>query len=281
VTKGDGQLDATDIIQTRRYAAGLDPVVTAGGNGERPTPTPTTPSANVIEDRDIETTRAVRMPSIGTDAGRSITLPIELAPNGDELAMSFTLSFDPTRLTNARVTLAEGLPAGTVLTINNTGDGLVGVLIDSTQALTVDSAPRAIVSVTFDVAANAPGGETEVRFTDTLASRSVAGLDGRSLTTRYVDGTVMINAPAQSGAEISGRVLDGQGRGIRNAVVQITDADGSSRTTTTGSFGHYTFASLEIGETYRITVRSTRHRFTPRTVEPSGNLTDIDFTGQE
>jgi len=221
------------------------------------------------------------MASIATDAGRTITLPIELAPNGDEIAMSFTLSYDPTRLANARVTLAEGLAAGTILTVNNTGDGLIGVLIDSTQALTIDSAPRVIANVTFDVAATAPGGETEVRFTDTLASRSVAGLDGRSLTTRYVGSTIEINAPAQTGAEISGRVLDAQGRGIRNAVVVITDAEGLSRTTTTGSFGHYTFAGLANGETYRITVRSTRHRFSTRVVEPNGNLTDIDFTGQE
>ncbi len=80
---------------------------------------------------------------------------------------------------------------------------------------------------------------------------------------------------------ISGRVTAPDGRGLANTVVSMTDSFGVRRTATTSSFGYYTFDNVRIGETYLIGVNSRRYRFRPRQLQIDGNLTDIDFVGQE
>jgi len=47
-TRGDGFIDASDVVQIRRYVLGLDPINPAGGPDQPPTPTPTlTPTPTV------------------------------------------------------------------------------------------------------------------------------------------------------------------------------------------------------------------------------------------
>ena len=81
-------------------------------------------------------------------------------------------------------------------------------------------------------------------------------------------------------ASISGRVTTADGNGIRNATATIT---GNSLTTpivtTTGSFGYYTFDGLRSGETYVVTVNSTRYTFSApsRVISLVDNVVDADF----
>ncbi len=80
---------------------------------------------------------------------------------------------------------------------------------------------------------------------------------------------------------VSGRVTGPDGRGLGNTIVSMIDSLGQRRTATTSSFGYYTFDNVRIGETYLIGVSSRRYRFSPRQLQVDGNLTDIDFVGQE
>ena len=80
---------------------------------------------------------------------------------------------------------------------------------------------------------------------------------------------------------VSGRVLTSDGRGLRNAVVSLTDPAGVVRIATTSSFGNYNFADVTLGPTYFISVSSKRFRFGPRNATVSGVLTDVDFVGLE
>ena len=84
-----------------------------------------------------------------------------------------------------------------------------------------------------------------------------------------------------AGVSVSGRVLNANGQGVRNATVVITDAEGNRRTATTGSFGFYTFEDVEAGQTYVLGVNSKRYRFTSRVVNVADTLSDVDFIGQE
>ncbi len=84
-----------------------------------------------------------------------------------------------------------------------------------------------------------------------------------------------------AGVEISGRVVTADGRGLRNATVVITDAQGNQRRATTGSFGFYSFEEVEVGASYTIGVASRRFRFTTRVVNVTDSLTDVDFVGIE
>ena len=80
---------------------------------------------------------------------------------------------------------------------------------------------------------------------------------------------------------IAGRVLTNDGRGLRNAIVSITDSNNIRRNATTSSFGNYTFADVRSGESYTIGVSSKRYVFAARTVNVSGNLTGVDFVGMQ
>ena len=81
------------------------------------------------------------------------------------------------------------------------------------------------------------------------------------------------------GVEVSGRVLTADGRGLRNAIVSLTDLNGIRQTATTSSFGYYRFEDVEAGKTYVLAVESKRFRFASRLLNVVDTLTDIDLWG--
>ena len=96
--------------------------------------------------------------------------------------------------------------------------------------------------------------------------------------------------PAKTSAEtittvnlvpVSGRVLTPDGRGLRNAIVSITDPNGVRRTATTSSFGFFQFDNVLIGRSYTVSVLSRLYRFAPQLIQVNDNLTLPDFIGLE
>ena len=87
--------------------------------------------------------------------------------------------------------------------------------------------------------------------------------------------------PTASGVSVSGHVLTADGRGLRNAVVTITDSLGLTRSMTTGAFGNYQFDGVQSGETVVVTVASKRFHFTSRVLSVTDTLSDVDFIGEE
>ncbi|MFT3744439.1 MAG: carboxypeptidase regulatory-like domain-containing protein [Pyrinomonadaceae bacterium] len=80
---------------------------------------------------------------------------------------------------------------------------------------------------------------------------------------------------------ISGRVFTPSGQGLRNAIVSLTDAQGTRRTATTSSFGVYGFDNVSAGQTYTLSVSSKRYRFAPKILTANDNLSNVDFIGLE
>jgi hypothetical protein len=85
--------------------------------------------------------------------------------------------------------------------------------------------------------------------------------------------------PTAADVTISGRVLTPNGRGLRNAMVTVTEADGSTRTVLTGNAGSFSFPELTIPQTVVVSVRSKSYRFIPRVISLDSDLADLDFTG--
>ena len=87
-------------------------------------------------------------------------------------------------------------------------------------------------------------------------------------------------APAAA-VSVSGRVATPDGRGLRNAIVKLTDVNGT-RSMATSSFGLYSFDNVQAGQIITIKVLSKLYRFSPAMVQVNNiNLTDVNFTGQE
>jgi hypothetical protein len=85
-------------------------------------------------------------------------------------------------------------------------------------------------------------------------------------------------APTAANVSISGRVLTPEGRGLRNAVVQITNSNGITKTAHTTTFGYYRFSDIEAGQSIVLSVTSKRYRFTTQTVDVQEDLDGINFT---
>ena len=273
-TKGDGLLDATDIVQARRFTVGLDSGVTPGGP-YRPAAPPSAPA------RAVSTTRSMRIASTTASSGGEVTLPVELVGLGDEVASSFTLNFDPMKLGNPRVSLANGLSSEVSLTTKTDEPGRVTVLVDSANALTYAKGASQFVVVTFDVSAKAASGDTLVAFGSDPTPSAISDERGNKLEAVYTDGKITISGPNADGVEVSGRVLTADGRGLRNAEVWLVDANGTTRKVTTSSFGYYRFDGVLVGERFTLAVWSRSFRFENRSITVSGDMSEVDLVGRK
>ncbi len=79
---------------------------------------------------------------------------------------------------------------------------------------------------------------------------------------------------------VAGRVTTANRRGISRALIRMTDGKGVVRATYTNSFGYYSFASVEAGQTLILDVRAKSYNFTQPTqvVSLDGNLSTVNFT---
>src|SRR5205807_7705739 len=105
---GDGKLLANDVVQVRRYAATLDPAQPAGGPiAPVPAADPLDEAANADNASDSAKSwaiRTVRVVSRVAETGSKVAVSVEMDSQGDEVAMSFGLNFDPATLSNPVIT---------------------------------------------------------------------------------------------------------------------------------------------------------------------------------
>jgi len=276
---GNGAIDAGDVTITSNYNLRNLPIKPACG--------PTGPVATLTEmfgpsgvTDPLSPGRIIRAESATTNAGRLVTIAIQIDSQGDEAAASYTIDFPAGVLTYVSSDLGTGAPAGSNLgtNINHLAEGRLGVLVDAVEPYRTGT--RQMLTVTFAVAPGAAG-TFPIGFSSATTPQGVAAaVDGRMLTTTFEPGSLVIR-PAAAGLTVSGRVITNDGRGVRNATVTITGPDGTRRSAVTGSFGFYTFESVEPGQTYIIAVSSRRFRFAPHVVTPTDSLTDVDFVGLE
>ncbi len=98
----------------------------------------------------------------------------------------------------------------------------------------------------------------------------------------FSDWTLAESAPTAASVSVSGRVRTANGRGLRGAVVSLTDSNGLTRRAISSSFGYYRFDDVEVGRTYIVSVRSKRFIFADptRILNLQDEVTDFDFTAE-
>ncbi|MEP6789446.1 MAG: carboxypeptidase-like regulatory domain-containing protein [Acidobacteriota bacterium] len=91
--------------------------------------------------------------------------------------------------------------------------------------------------------------------------------------------------PAAANVAVSGRVSTPDGRGLRNAIVKLSDPNDPlfvTRSVATSASGLYSFDNVQSGRTYSVKVFSKLYRFNPLSVPVGSNdLTGVDFVGHE
>ncbi len=223
---GDGSVISGDVIQMRRFVAGLDVVSAAPNEFQRADAAPrisfgdgTITSGDVVQARRYVTGldpptdaggpiqpapvpppvsdvlndvyayffgREITIGRLGSTDGLTVSVPVEMEFSGDEAALSFTLEYDAARLSNPRLELGEAFGDDAVLTVNTDENGRIAVLVDSATALVTTKGAARIVVVTFDAVKDADGFGT-VSFSDAIAAKSVSDAFGNSLPVRWMN----------------------------------------------------------------------------------------------
>jgi len=226
--------------------------------------------------------RKISVVSTAAQRGTQVTVAVEMDAQGDEVAASFTLSYDPLVLSNPVVSLGSGVPAGTSVTVNpdQTINGRLGIVVDSINAFASSPPSRQVVNVRFTVAADATFAPTQISFVESPTSLLVASAFGALLPAAYQVGTVTVS-PTVSLVTIGGRVTTPSGQNLRSAVVTLIDSNGVRRVTSTSPFGLYSFDNVASGGTYTLTVGSKRYRFSARVETIAASVSNLDFVGLE
>ena len=207
VSFGDGNFaTAPDQQLMQNYIVGNHPLTAAGGpscGGNRPA---------IDEDSSAEADRAknagtaaesatpvpgpereVRIGPATGRRGQAVIVPVLMNLRVGETVTVFTLEYDAARLSNPRVALGTNLHPTTMLTINTTQPGKIGVVV-STLAASFVTLPVELpfVLVTFDVRSTAAVGQAPITITSSIAIQSVADRTATLVPTRYTNGNVSV-----------------------------------------------------------------------------------------
>ncbi|MBX3265900.1 MAG: PD40 domain-containing protein [Acidobacteria bacterium] len=275
-TSGDGVLSVGDIVQSRRYVAGLDEVKNAAG------PNSATGGASVKTVAGRESAMGSReiRPVRLTRNGDQVGVAIELAAQGDEVAVGFTLNFDPQVISNpANISLGTGA-AGMSLTVNSSqaAAGRLGIVLDKDPTQPLPAGTQQLVTMTFTVAPTNPASALIAFGNSPVRREAVNGL-AESLSVTFTDAAISLLAPTSAPATLAGRVTDAAGSGIPLASITVTDGEGNTWQTITSSFGNYRIEGLGSGRLYFITVERRQYQFAvpTRSVQLNEDLFDVDF----
>lgn len=275
VTLGNGILSVADYTQAGRYAASLDAVNPTGGAA----------AANLLVLNEpakiLGGETVVRVVNNQSTPGGTVTIAIEADTQGIENGFGFTLNYDAAKLGSPVVARGADTQSGTLIP-NVSQPGKVGVVLGMPFGVAVPAGTRQIVTVQFNVAANAAGGMTPLAFSDTPVVREISDVDANVVNSTFTDGTLNIIGPTAADAIVAGRVTDSAGNGLARVQMTLTDAGGQTRVATTNSFGRYRFADIATGQSYILSVSAKRYRFDEpsRVVNVQESLEEVDFVSR-
>jgi hypothetical protein len=269
-TFGNGKLTAADLAQAARYAAGLDPSTPAAGAVVQ----------SSFTDRLFDGAKfgpsTVRIVGGQTSPGAQIVVKVEVDADGTENAMSFTLNYDATRIAPAFAEPGTDAQAGMIFA-NTSVPGTIGVVIGLPGGQALAAGTQHVLSIRFNVAANAPAGQTPVTFGSVPVPMEVADSQADAKATVFENGFVNILGPTSASVIVGGRVLTSDGRPINRAAVKLTDMNGAVRQTLTNQFGYYRFTGVTVANLYQLEGSHKRYQFTPVTVAVMDDILDANL----
>ena len=188
-TLGDARITTADWVQAGRYAAGS---MNADARRRATVPIFARPEPQGNTPR---TSRTVSVSGANTLRDSDVTLVVRLAAQGDENAVSFSVVFDP-----ARLTLTHGIPAvgwtHSILNTNQAGAGRVGFIMGLPIGQASPPGVRDVVLLKFRVAADATGTNL-VTLGDQPVCREVADVLAGPLSATSLSGTVVFASAAK------------------------------------------------------------------------------------
>lgn len=137
--------------------------------------------------------RLVRAVATSGAPSNPVSVPIELVSQGDENALSFSLTFDPAVLSNPQAVLGSDAGGASIIpNPNQVAAGRLGLIVTLPAGQSFSAGVRRILVVTFTILANASGDSTTVSFGDQPVPREISNVAANTLTATYTGATVSI-----------------------------------------------------------------------------------------
>ena len=191
-TLGDGAITVADWVQAGRYAAGLDPLTVAGG------PTNDVSKKVLVRTAPQPLTSYPRQVRVGTTyllQNQSGTVSVYLDAQGNENALGFSVSFDPTVLSYASASLGADATGATLdINASQVGAGRLAFVLAKPTGQAFTAGTKEVVKITFGVGA-AVYGNYAVAMTDQPVIRQVVDPLANTLTADYLDGSMVVSPP--------------------------------------------------------------------------------------
>lgn len=139
------------------------------------------------------TNRRLQIVSTTGSVGSVVTVPLDLVSEGDVGAVGFSLSFDPTVLSNPTMTLGSDAPTSTIVT-NTTqlSSGRLGVVIAAPPFQPYAAGTRRLAQVSFNLIAGTPGTVTTIDFVDSPVKREMINAASLTIPGSFLAGTVTV-----------------------------------------------------------------------------------------
>jgi hypothetical protein len=247
-------------------------------------------------------TASVSLPAniVAGPGAQDVEVPITLSNNtGQIVGYVIEIQYNPT------VVVPDQFPSdtsGTLSAVNNFGQGcwvMTRININYTTLNTlrlaaacnppITAASGTLIKLRFDVVGSG-GSSTPLTFNVTANNATsptyfefASGTPNqptRVAPTNNTNGTFTVTGATAASVNLAGRVLIANGRGLKNAQVRLTTADGTTRTVMSSAFGYYRFTDIQAGQTVTIEILSKRYGFQPRTVNVSGDASDLNFIAE-
>lgn len=211
---GNGKITVADWVQAGRYALGVDPVVAAGG--------PVIPAAPLTEapNTSPEMARAVRANNSIFQRGEVGLISIEVDAQGNEMALAFTLNFDPQRMNFVDASIRNGVQ-GAALVVNATQsiNGKIGIALAWPLGQSFVAGTQSLLTLRFIPTGGESNVTSTVSFSDQLVTREIADVNGVALPgITYTSATVNVTGRAVATVSAANYV------GVEQAVESIVSA---------------------------------------------------------
>lgn len=146
---------------------------------------------------DTAATPALRLPVASAVRGGTLSVPVTIDAIGIEVAFQFSLHYHANVLTNPRVTLGSG-GGGFTLTVNDlhTAGGQLAVLVDRDPLSPLTPGTHHVLTITFDVAANAAPGAYGLNFASSPIKLATSDGYAQQFPMAYQNGHAVILADA-------------------------------------------------------------------------------------
>jgi uncharacterized repeat protein (TIGR01451 family) len=229
----------------------------------------------------LNPSKALAQPENQSDLTVTKTAP-ESVQAGSNLSYTITVNNSgPDAATNAKLT--DTLPSNTtfVSLTQNSGPAFscTTPAIGASGAVTCTAATFANqASAQFTLTVNVINGAASNNQITNVATVNSSVFDSDTENNSSSATTTVRSASAAS-VSVSGRVLTQNGRGIRGAIVRLTDEHGQQRFVTTSPFGYYRFTDIRAGQVYIISILAKKYSFAQpeQILNLTGDMNDIVF----